>query len=357
MSKRPETRPHPDRVRPEKLLLPPALRKPMPPAYEPMLLTLVDAPFDDPNWIFEPKFDGLRVLVRFDGRSVQLISRNGKDQSLQFPEIVEAVRESLDRPTVLDGEIVCLDEHGRSTFRKLQQRFHVLDREEIRRRAREYPAYLYVFDILYWNGYELTSLPLERRKEILNQVVRWSDRVRPTPATREHGTRMLRRACRNHEEGIVAKRVDSPYIGGRSGDWLKIKCSGRQEFVIGGWTDPQRSRVGLGALLVGYYTDDGKRLTYAGKVGTGFTRQMLLDLRRRLEGLRRSDSPFHGNGDLPHGPNVHWVDPRLVAEIAFSEWTQNGRLRQPRFEGLRVDKNPAGVRRERASSSYKAIRK
>ena len=215
---------------------------PLPYDVELMLCTLVAEPFDDANWIFEPKLDGLRVLCRFDGRSASLISRNGKAQDSQFPDIVEGLEATLTRPALLDGEVVCLDERGRSSFRLLQQRFHLLDAEEVRRRMTEYP------------------------------------------------------------------------------------CSGRQEFVVGGFTDPQRSRVGLGALLVGYYGDNRKTLAYAGKVGTGYTSDVLLDLRRRLDALEQRACSF-AEGEPPRGPGVHWVRPKLVAEIEYAEWTQNGLLR------------------------------
>ncbi|MCA1686929.1 MAG: hypothetical protein LC745_13360, partial [Planctomycetia bacterium] len=175
---------------------------------------------------------------------------------------------------------------------------------------------------------------------------RWSDRVRRTEFTPGDGAALLKKACEDGQEGIVGKRLDGRYVGGRSDAWVKIKCVGRQEFVVGGWTDPQRSRVGLGALLVGYYDDRGERFQYAGKVGTGYTRDDLNDLRRRLDPLGRETSPFD-SGDPPTGEGVHWVEPLLVAEIGFGEWTQNGLLRQPRFEGLRPDKPPRACRRER----------
>ena len=321
----------------------------MPRRYELMLVTLVEKPFDDPEWIFEPKYDGLRVLARWDGKKVELLSRNYKSQNIQFPDIVQGVLAAVGYPTAMDGEIVCLDESGRSSFRKLQQRFHLLDAEEIRRRAIEFPAYLYVFDILYWNGYELISLPLEQRKQILSRAVGESKRVRVTPHVREHGIARFRDACRRHEEGIVGKHLHSPYVTGRSRQWVKIKCASQQEFVIGGWTSPQRSRAGLGALLVGYYSNDGKHLIYAGKVGTGYTREILLDLRRRLDAMAQSQNPFD-EGNPPAGSTVHWVKPKLVVEIVFAEWTQNGLLRQPRFVGLRIDKNPGDVHREDAAA-------
>jgi DNA ligase D-like protein (predicted ligase) len=323
---------------------------PMPEAPAPMLCTLVARPFDSPDWIFEPKYDGLRVIARFDGRTLTLTSRNNKPQEVLFPEVAKALRANLTRPAVVDGEVVCFDESGRTSFRALQQRFHLMDAGEIERRRRLHPAFIYLFDLLYVDGYDVSRLPLEQRKALLRGAVRWSDRVLWTDFTRGDGTARWREACREGSEGIVAKRLDSPYVPGRSDAWVKVKCVGRQEFVIGGWTDPQRSRVGLGALLVGYYGDDGRSLTYAGKVGTGYTRETLLDLRERLDALARDRSPFAA-GDPPTGAGVHWVEPRLVAEIAFAEWTQNAMLRQPRFEGLRPDKRPRDCRRERPKAA------
>ncbi len=301
-----------------------------------MLCTLVAEPFDDPNWLFEPKLDGLRVWCRFDGRNVGLVSRNEKPQNFQFPEIVAAVEASLDAPAVLDGEIVCVDERGRSSFRLLQQRFHLEDAAEVRRRMERYPAVLYVFDLLHLGGRDTTSLPLVERKRLLREAVKWSDRIRWTDGTPATGRKLLERACCDAEEGIVGKALRSTYYEGRSAEWVKIKCSQRQEFVIGGWTEPQRSRIGLGALLVGYFADDGETFTYAGKVGTGYTANTLRDLRGQLDKLGQTTSPF-GAGDPPRGAHVHWVKPRLVAEIGFAESTQNDLLRQPRFEGLRMD--------------------
>jgi DNA ligase D-like protein (predicted ligase) len=318
---------------------------PLPQFVPPMLCTLIADPFDDPDWIFEPKFDGQRVLGRFDGQDVQLLSRYGHDDALWFPEIPGALNQGLDKPALVDGEIVSLDQKGKSSFRMLQQRFHLRDPREIARRARQFPAYFYVFDLLYTDRYDITSLPLIERKKLLREAVKWSERIRWTEFSQRTGVRLFREACRRGEEGIIGKRLDSRYVSGRSRDWIKLKCINRQEFVIGGFTEPQGSRAGLGALLVGYYEPDGKTLVYAGKVGTGFSREMLLDLRRRLERLEQSRPPFD-KGDPPRGPEVHWVKPELVAEIGFTEWTQNNLLRQPRFEGLRTDKKSREVRRE-----------
>jgi DNA ligase D-like protein (predicted ligase) len=281
----------------------PAQRRALPaiPA-EPMLATLIDAPFDHPEWIFEPKFDGLRVLARFDGRTVSLVSRNGKPQEFMFPEIAAALRAALKRPAVVDGEVVCFDHRGRTSFRALQQRFHLTHAAEIKARADQYPAYIYVFDLLALGPRDMTGEPLAERKRLLRRTVRWTDRVRWTPPTKAHGKKPYRAACRRGDEGVIGKRLTSRYEFGRSPAWVKIKCVGRQEFVIGGFTDPQRSRVGLGALLVGYY--DGGELHYAGKVGTGYTRQVLLDLRKRLDCIEQASPPFVGD-DFPTGPGVH----------------------------------------------------
>jgi bifunctional non-homologous end joining protein LigD len=289
------------------------------------------------------------VLCRFDGKRVTLISRNGKSQDFQFPDVVAALTKSLKKPVLLDGEIVCLDARGRSSFRALQQRFHLTDAGVVATRATAFPAYLYIFDVLYFDRFDVTGLELRERKSVLKRVLKWSDRIRWTEATPQKGIALLRRTCREAGEGIVGKRLDSRYIGGRSEGWVKIKCAMRQEFVIGGFTDPQRSRVGLGALLVGFYDDLG-RFTYAGKVGTGYTKEVLLELRDKLGRIESNTNPF-AVGDPPRGDHVHWVRPKFVAEIGFAEWTQNGLLRQPRFEGLREDKSPRQVRRERPTVS------
>lgn len=329
---------------------------PMPRDVGPMLCTLIAEPFDDPAWIFEPKFDGLRVLARFDGRQLSLLSRNGKEQGRMFPEVAAALRERLNQPAIVDGEVVCFDDNGRTSFRALQQRFHLKDAAEIERRRKQYPASIYLFDVLYLDRYLVTGLPLAERKPLLKGAVRWGKEVRWTEGHPEHGIEQLKKACQAGEEGIIGKRLDSRYESARSSAWVKIKCVGRQELVIGGYTDPMRSRVGLGALLVGYYDDKGRSFSYAGKVGTGFSHQMLLDLHKQLRAIEQPQSPFD-QGKPPSGKNVHWVRPRLVSEIGFTEWTQNGLLRHPRFEGLRPDKSPRECRRERPKSEPASRRK
>jgi len=319
----------------------------MPAHVEPMLCTLVDEPFDDPAWTFEPKLDGLRVICRCGASGIELISRRGNDQAISFPEIVDGLRKGVKRPAILDGEIVCLDEKGFSSFRLLQQRFHVTAEPEVKKRLAKYPSYLYVFDILYFDRFDLRQMKLSERREILERSIKWSDRIRLTESTPASGVKLYREMCRKSQEGIIAKRLDSSYDGGRSREWVKIKCIGRQEFVIGGFTEPQRSRVGLGALLVGFF--DNGTFTYAGKVGTGYTNELLSDLRRKLGKIEQATSPFEAG--KPPRARTHWVKPQLVAEIAFAEWTQNDMLRQPRFEGLRMDKKAKDVKRERAKST------
>jgi bifunctional non-homologous end joining protein LigD len=312
-----------------------------------MLVTLVKEPFDDPNWIFEDKLDGLRVICRFDGRRLTMLSRNDLPQEAAFPEIVAGFKQSLRKPAILDGEIVCFDEHGHASFRKLQQRFHITDEATVKQRAKLHPAFIYLFDILYFDRHDVRDLPLKERKSLLRKAItQWRSPILWTKPTRGKGVAMFDETCARHGEGIVAKRLDSAYVDYRSGAWLKIKCSGRQEFVIAGFTDPQKSRVGLGALLVGYNSDDGKDLVFAGKVGTGFTNEMLIDLRKRLDRLEMDHPPFT-KGKILRGDHVHWVKPKLVAEIAYAEWTQHDLLRQPKFEGLREDKAATSVVREK----------
>lgn len=308
------------------------------------MATLVDSAIDHPDWIFEQKFDGLRVQVRFDGRDISLISRNNKPQESFFPELVTALQSALIHPAVLDGEIVCFDDQSRTSFRMLQQRFHLTDPSEVRSRSKQYPVSLYLFDLLWLDGRDLTGEPLLERKRLLRKAVHWTDQIRWTEFHQGKGKELFQKACRRGEEGIVGKLASSRYVGRRDPAWIKIKCLARQEFVVGGFTDPQRSRVGIGALLVGYY--DGNRLAYAGKVGTGYTQQTLLDLRQRLDTIEQSNPPFE-KGSPPTGKGIHWVNPKLVAEIGFAEWTVNDLLRQPRFEGLRVDKSPRECHREK----------
>jgi DNA ligase D-like protein (predicted ligase) len=305
---------------------------PLPEWIEPMAATLTDERFDDPNWIFERKLDGIRCLA-FKGRDggVRLLSRNRLSQNDRFPELAVALGHQPAEELVVDGEVVAF-EGSRTSFGRLT------------RRGREPVAvYFYLFDLVHLDGCDTRRLPLRARKALLRRAVVFGDPVRFTPHRNRDGRALFRDACRRGWEGLIAKRVDSPYVGKRSRDWLKFKCGNEQEFVIGGYTAPRGTREELGALLLGYY--DRGRLRYAGKVGTGFDRETLRDLAGRLAPLRRPDPPF---ADEAPARGTTWVEPRLVAQIGFSEWTRDGRLRHPRFLGLREDKDPREVVREKA---------
>lgn len=319
------------------------LRPSPPPSWvEPMLATLTDRRFSDPDWLFERKLDGERCLAFRHGRTVRLLSRARQRLDRTYPEIADAFADQPLDDVVVDGEVVAF-ERGRTSFARLQQRIGITDPA----RARRSPVAVtyYVFDLLHLDGHDTTRLPLRARKSLLRAALSFGPRtLRYTPHRNTDGEAGYADACARGWEGLIAKRADATYVGRRSTDWLKFKCSAGQEVVIGGFTDPIGSRVGLGALLVGYY--DGGDLVYAGKVGTGYSRSTLLDLRRRLESLESGRSPFRADGDA-RGAGIHWVRPELVAEVAFTEWTGSGKLRHPRFVGLRTDKRPREVVRER----------
>jgi bifunctional non-homologous end joining protein LigD len=297
-----------------------------------MKAVLWDPPFSDPDWIYERKLDGIRCLAHREGDAVRLLSRTDRDMGDQYPEVVRALREEPRRDFVVDGELVAFDSRGVTSFSRLQ------------RRGRERVAiFLYLFDVLRLDGRDLRDLPLRERKSELRRGLRFHGPVRFNPHRNERGEELYREACRKGLEGIMAKRADSPYRSTRSSDWRKLKCHAEQELVIGGYTAPQGSRTDFGALLVGYW-EDGK-LSYAGKVGTGFDHHTLRDLGNRLRHLERDDPPFADVHPIPRG--THWVEPELVGQIAFTEWTRDGRLRHPRFLGLRDDKPARDVVRER----------
>ena len=306
-----------------------------------MLATLTETLPTQGKWVYEPKLDGVRALIYVSGGAVRMYSRNRKPLNDAYPELVEALEPAVRGDAVLDGEVVAFDaERGVTSFAQLQQRMQL--RDPLRARRSRVPVYLYLFDCLFYEGVDLTGLPLIDRKAVLRDVVWYDDPIRFTPHRTTGSAAMLREACARGAEGILAKRADSRYVSARSTDWLKLKCVRQQELVIGGYTAPQGSRERLGALLVGYY--DGTSLRYAGKVGTGYDRRTLEYLHQRLVPLHRAVSPF-AEGPAPAG-DVHWVAPKLVAQIGFSEWTTAGLLRHPRFLGLREDKSPREVRRE-----------
>lgn len=307
----------------------------------PMLATLTDTLPSGGKWIYEPKLDGVRALIYSTGGEIRIFSRNRKPLNDAYPELGDALARQVRGEAVLDGEIVAFDEaRGVTSFARLQQRMQL--RDPARARRSQVPVYLYLFDCMHYQGVDLTGLPVVDRKAVLQEVGRYADPIRLTEYATTGAEAMLRRACEQGAEGIIAKRADSRYVSARSTDWLKIKCLRRQELVIGGYTEPQGARERLGALLVGYY--DGTALRYAGKVGTGYDRGTLELLYERLVPLHRASSPF-APGPVPTA-GVRWVSPTLVAEIGFSEWTSAGMLRHPRFMGLREDKPAKEVRKE-----------
>lgn len=315
------------------------LKDAKPPKWQaPMLATLTDTRFSDPAWLYERKLDGERALAFRDGKSVRLLSRNKKDISGSYPELVEALAKQPAQDFVADGEIVAFS-GGRSSFSRLQQRMQIKAPEKAR--ASGVAVTFYLFDLLHLDGRDLDKLPLRARKGLLKRALTFEKPLRFTPHRNHEGETYFEEACKKGWEGVIAKRADAAYRHSRSTDWLKFKCEHGQELVIGGFTEPKGSREGFGALLVGYY--DGDKLRYAGKVGTGYDDDFLRDFRRRMDKLARETSPF---ADEVKEKDATWIAPRLVGEFGFTEWTGDGKLRHPRFLGLRRDKAARDVVRE-----------
>jgi bifunctional non-homologous end joining protein LigD len=305
-----------------------------------MLATLTDRREFGEDWLLERKFDGERCVASKDGGDVRLESRTGKYLIGTYPEVRAAVADQAVGSLVLDGEVVAFDGE-QTSFSRLQQRLGVTDPAPAHMDA--YPVVFCVFDLLEIDGEDLTDRPLLARRARLAETIQPSAALQLTESWRGDSARRFAEACRSGWEGLIAKRAEAPYTAGRSKDWLKLKCVWEQEFVIGGYTEPAGSRTDFGALLVGYYEDG--RLKYAGKVGTGYSAATLRDLGARLRELDSPEPPFADARPIPRG--THWTRAELVAQIGFAEWTTDGRLRQPRFLGLRDDKPPAEVVRER----------
>ena len=304
-----------------------------------MLATLTEERFSRQGWLFEPKWDGERCLAFRRGGDLRLFSRNRILLNDKYPEITTALERQEAASFITDGEIVTF-KNGITSFAKLQERMQVAHPSpDLLRRV---PVWLYLFDLLYLDRYDTRQLPLRCRKTLLRKAFAFRSSLRFTDHRDTEGEAYYREACRKGWEGLIAKNGDSVYVSRRTRDWLKFKCIKEQEFVVGGYTEPRGSRIGFGALLLGFYC--GRRLVYAGKVGTGFDRAMLQRLRKKLAALTTPISPFDGQG-LPRS-GVHWVKPKLVAQIAFTEWTRDDKLRHPRFLGLREDKKPQEVMRE-----------
>lgn len=305
---------------------------------QPMLATLTERRFSDENWLFERKLDGVRTLAIRDGGAPQLWSRNEKRADDSYPELVEALTILGGMRFIADGEIVAFD-GSQTSFARLQARIHLTGSQRIEAAGVE--VFYYLFDLLALDGTDLTGLPLRERKRLLRKAFDYRDPLRMSTHRNTDGEEYYEQACARGWEGLVAKRADSPYRGGRSTDWLKFKCVRDQEFVVGGFTDPQGSRSGFGALLVGYY-ENGK-LRYAGKVGTGYSTSTLNSLHDHMERMLQAENPF---ADPVREPTAHWIEPELVVQVGFTEWTTDGRLRHPRYTGVREDKAAAEVVRE-----------
>lgn len=309
----------------------------------PQLAVLVDGPPAGDHWIHETKFDGYRTEAILNGRDVQLFTRTGKDWTHRYESIAASLRKLDLQGTILDGEIVWLDDEGRSDFQLLQNAL----------KAEEYSRMIYyVFDLLFLEGEDLRELPLVERKEKLEALLgkNKAKNIRYSEHLDGGAKQFLKASCQLELEGIISKQAESTYVSRRSDTWLKSKCHQQQEFVIGGYTEEKGARVGFGALLLGVYEDDVLR--YAGRCGTGFNQQSLLDLKKRLAKLEIEDSPFGKNS--PPGKTHHWVKPVMTAEVTFSNWTQDGVLRVPVFHGLREDKPAREIKKEKAVSFKKA---
>ena len=317
----------------------------MPKFVEPELATLVTAVPEGKEWLHELKFDGYRIFCRIDGGRVSLLTRNAQDWTSRFGALAQAAKKLDVRQALIDGEVIAVQEDGRHSFQLLQNSLKHGDSANL---------LYYAFDLLYLDGRDLRSAALIERKESLQRALSFNPKARSTGMLRysEHwlgeGARLFDKACAMGIEGIVSKRADAPYRSGRGKDWLKIKCSKSQEFVIGGFTDPAGSRVGFGALLLGVYDKSGA-LRYAGRVGTGFDESMLRDLRARLDKLERKTPPFANPPKGADAKGVHWVEPKLVGEVVFTDWTSDGLLRHPAFKGLREDKPAAEIGHEVAA--------
>jgi len=332
-----KTSPRPRRGNTTDPALPAGARKAaLPLALAPQLATLVEkAPPDDANWQYEVKFDGYRLLARVDGNDVRLFTRQGNDWTSRLRSLADEIRALGVSDGWIDGEIVVLDRHGVTDFQALQNAFETSQVDAIQ---------FYAFDLPFYAGHDLRRVPLADRRDLLRQLLAHhrSPRLHFSDSFDASPEEMLAAVCRMKLEGLIGKRIDAPYVSARAKTWIKLKCTKRQEFVIGGFTDPKGSRNGLGALLLGVHDRHGK-LRYAGNVGTGFDAAMLDSLRQRLDPLRTADAPFD---DLPRDIRGNWVRPKLVAEVSFGSWTRDGRVRHAVFHGLRDDKDARAVTME-----------
>lgn len=325
----------------------------MPETIQPMLATLVDHPFSDHEWLFETKWDGVRALCFIESGKTRLVSRNQNEMSFRYPELANVANSILAGRAVLDGEIVALDEHGHPSFQRLQSRVGLESAQDIQRLAREQPVVYYVFDLLYYNGFNLMSAPLIQRKMLLQAILQPTNFLRISEHVVGDGPGFYARVQAENQEGIVAKQLNSHYFEGRSGHWLKLKTVWQQEVVIGGYTQPRRSREWFGALVAGLYRDG--KLVSVGHVGGGFERASLERVYKMMQPLKTDESPFAETP--PTNEQVQWIQPKLVAEVKFAGWTRDAQMRQPIFLGLRDDKPPEECTFEHALAAQAEVKK
>lgn len=320
----------------------------LPELIRPMLATLGELPpaDEDARWGYEMKWDGVRAVAYLDGRGLRLVSRNDLDVTISYPELVPLAAGLGGEQAVLDGEIVSFDATGRPSFGRLQERMHVQDRQTAARLAGSAPVTYLVFDVLHLAGRSTIGLPYRQRREVLEGLVLDGPSWRVPPSFTGGGADVLAASGEQRLEGVLAKRLDSVYRPGRrSPDWVKVKHVRTQEVVIVGWRPGNGRRAGrIGSLILGVPAGGGLR--WAGGVGTGFTERALDELGRRLSPYTRADPPLSGPLSAAEFRDAHWVEPVLVGEVAFGEWTSDGRMRHPSWRGLRPDKSPADVRIE-----------
>lgn len=308
----------------------------MPESIKPMLATLVDDPFSDREWLFETKWDGVRAVCFIRNGKARFISRNQIEMTAQYPELADIAQSIRGSSVILDGEIVALDEKGVSRFQLLQPRLGRKNSGEIQRLAATTRIAFYVFDLLYLDGFVLMGCKLIDRKATLKGILKSSKNIRYSDHIIGEGKKLFLEIAKVPLEGMIAKRLESTYVQKRSSEWLKVKTIQQSEIVIGGYTNPRNSREFFGALVVGLYSDS--KLHYVAHTGGGFNRQTLQQIYKLMQPLKTTDCPFV---DQPKtNEPVQWVKPKLVAQVKFSEWTADGRMRHPVFLGLRQDKNP-----------------
>jgi bifunctional non-homologous end joining protein LigD len=322
--------------------LPGARKRPMPGFVGPQLATLVDEPPKGAEWLHELKFDGYRMVCHLSRGQVSFWSRNQKDWTEKFPNLVKATKAFPAINAILDGEVVIVDKAGRSSFQNLQQSMRISGTA----------AFVFqIFDLIYLDGYDLTAAPLVQRKLLLEELlvsIKGTTPLRYSEHVEGNGQEFFKRACEYKIEGIISKLADSPYQSTRNRNWLKVKCIKRQEFVIAGYTPSKKDFPGFGSLILGVH-EKGK-LIYSGRVGTGFTIKQRLELQKKLDHLSQPAMPFSTKPRDPGLRDAHWAKPQLIAEVEFTEWTADGSIRHPSFQGLREDKKPADVIREEAAT-------